>query len=592
MRSLVEVNAFCHGPDTRPGLMVNGGACQGKTETVCEALACFEDEWLGPLRAGARQRSRGRSTTTFPSPTSGPRSRPPRSPPASGSWTSTARTTRACGWRTCCAPSSSAVCDHGTKALAIDDMTRLKLHREADQDVLDLIRELMSLPVTLILIGVGIPKSGLLRDGRRDPATGQWLFPPVKDRGKSRNDDAPGQTDLRFDLVDLDRFSYGGTDGIAAWIAHLVGIEQQLRLLHGRDGMLSGGDMPEHLFRRTGGTVGLLRKLIQKACRQAIETGNEEITAGLLDTLALSPQGPARTRPRLRRDPRHPRRPGREEASQAPQAEEHRLRRPRRPRRRDRGLTAMPQPRPLPRSLAPLPGESLPGFLLRLSCRLGQPPARIAELTGLAPDRRSRASLPVTLLAGIPAPATGTFTFMTRLDAGQVAQLGMSAWRERYAPVVISGPEHDGTGWRRRLNSELVLAPVTRYCPDCLAGDGSAIQESFGGPWLKTWHLPVVFACPAHQRLLEHLCPECGQPVREPRPGTQFSLLPAMRAAALHPAQCRTELAAPGKGSRTPPGCCGARLDQTGSGGRPARGWPPSKTRSWAFSHPVAAPAR
>ena len=46
MRSLVEVNAFCHGPDTRPGLMVNGGGCQGKTETVCEALACFEDEWL------------------------------------------------------------------------------------------------------------------------------------------------------------------------------------------------------------------------------------------------------------------------------------------------------------------------------------------------------------------------------------------------------------------------------------------------------------------------------------------------------------------------------------------------------------------
>ena len=95
---------------------------------------------------------------------------------------------------------------------------RLKLHREADQDVLDLIRELMSLPVTLVLVGVGIPKSGLLRDGRRDPQTGQWLFPPVKDRGKSRNDDAPGQTDLRFDLVDLDRFSYATPDGIAAWI--------------------------------------------------------------------------------------------------------------------------------------------------------------------------------------------------------------------------------------------------------------------------------------------------------------------------------------------------------------------------------------
>jgi hypothetical protein len=46
MRSLVESNAFCQGPETRPGLMVNGSGCQGKTETVCEALACFEDEWL------------------------------------------------------------------------------------------------------------------------------------------------------------------------------------------------------------------------------------------------------------------------------------------------------------------------------------------------------------------------------------------------------------------------------------------------------------------------------------------------------------------------------------------------------------------
>jgi hypothetical protein len=183
----------------------------------------------------------------------------------------------------------NAVYDHGTKALVIDDVTRLKLHREADQDVLDLIRELMSLPVTLILVGVGIPKSGLLRDGRKDPRTGQWLLPPVKDRGKSRNDDAPGQTDLRFDLVDLDRFSYDTPAGIAAWTAHLVGTEQQLRLLHGHEGMLSGGDMPEYLFRRTGGIVGLVRKLVQEGCRHAIETGREQIITELLDTLALSP---------------------------------------------------------------------------------------------------------------------------------------------------------------------------------------------------------------------------------------------------------------------------------------------------------------
>jgi AAA domain len=287
LRSLVEVNAFCHGPDTRPGLMVNGGACQGKTETVCEALACFEDEWLG-LYAQAPGAIEG--TIDDHVPVAYVRT-PVKATPISACQrildfygedykgmplAGLLRTVK------------QAVRDHGTKALAIDDVTRLKLHREADQDVLDLIRELMSLPVTLILIGVGIPRSGLLRDGRRDPATGQWLFPPVKDRGKSRNDDAPGQTDLRFDLVDLDRFSYGGADSTEAWVAHLVGLEQQLRLLRARDGMLSEGDMPEYLFRLTGGTVGILRKLIQKACRRAIETGEEEITTGLLDSLTLT----------------------------------------------------------------------------------------------------------------------------------------------------------------------------------------------------------------------------------------------------------------------------------------------------------------
>ena len=44
----------------------------------------------------------------------------------------------------------------------------------------------------------------------------------------------------------------------------------------------------------------------------------------------------------------------------------------------------MTRPRPLPRSLDPLPDESLIGFMLRLSHRLDLPPARIATLTGLA----------------------------------------------------------------------------------------------------------------------------------------------------------------------------------------------------------------
>ena len=41
-----------------------------------------------------------------------------------------------------------AIRDHHTTALLIDDITRLRLHREDDQDTLDLIRELMDLNVT------------------------------------------------------------------------------------------------------------------------------------------------------------------------------------------------------------------------------------------------------------------------------------------------------------------------------------------------------------------------------------------------------------------------------------------------------------
>jgi hypothetical protein len=222
----------------------------------------------------------------------------------------------------------------------------------------------------------------------------------------------------------------------------------------------------------------------------------------------------------------------------------------------------MPQPRPLPRSLVPLPGESLPGFILRLSCRLSQLPARIAELTGLTPDGASGTHIPVILLAGIPETDSSTFTRMTRLTGAQAAQLSMSTWQERYPPVIAS-PESKARG-ARRLDGRLILAPATRYCPECLAGDGSAIQESFGGPWLKAWHLPVVFACPVHQRLLEHRCPESGHTVHA-RPGGRApsALLPMIWAAGLHPAQCRADVA-PGRSSQSLPVCCGARLDHAG----------------------------
>ncbi|WP_395298011.1 AAA family ATPase [Kitasatospora hibisci] len=289
VRARIEDGAFSHKSGTRTGVMVNGGGAQGKTETVCEALAGFEDEWL--------------TLNQQINPDAMPGTRDLLAPVAYVRCPVKATPISTCqrildfygedhkGMRLedLVRTVNSAIVDHATKALVIDDITRLKLHREADQDVLDLIREMMSMPVTLILVGVGIPTSGLLRDGRRDPVTKQWLFPPVKDRGRSPNAHAATQHERRFELIDLAPFSYDTPEQIAAWTAHLRSLEGCLRLLSDTDGMLTTGGMPEYLFRRTNGVVGLLEKLIQTGCRQAIQSGVEHLTIDGLGQCTLSP---------------------------------------------------------------------------------------------------------------------------------------------------------------------------------------------------------------------------------------------------------------------------------------------------------------
>lgn len=212
---------------------------------------------------------------------------------------------------------------------------------------------------------------------------------------------------------------------------------------------------------------------------------------------------------------------------------------------------------PLPCSLEPLPTETLPGFLLRLSHRLELSPARISELTGLAAAGSSPARLPSVLLAEIPTANSRRFAAATRLTPDETVALTLASMNTRYPMSPTSHPR----GSRLPPHERWIFAPATRYCPLCLAGDGSPIQQVLGGPWRRTWHLPVVFACPEHRVFLEHRCPGCRELVHAVRAGTPATLLPAMRAPALHPAQCRSVID-PGLG-RTLPACCGTRLDRT-----------------------------
>lgn len=280
MRGRLQNNAVRFTPGTRDGLMISGGGFQGKTETACQAAAEFEDLWRdihrqlapGPL-PGARDVFVPVAYCRLPV-----KSTPKAlcktildiyGDPHPSTLHDLVRAVR------------DAVRDHLTTALLIDDITRLKLHRGDDQDTLDLIRELMDLNATLILIGVDIPGSGLLGGARPDPAAGQWAFPAAHGAA------AATQTSRRFDLVDLDPFDYFTAPGITAFIEHLAGIEDQLRLLRATDGMLTGGEMPEYLFRRTHGVVGLLRRLIEDGCAQAIATGEERLTPELLAGIVI-----------------------------------------------------------------------------------------------------------------------------------------------------------------------------------------------------------------------------------------------------------------------------------------------------------------
>ena len=219
---------------------------------------------------------------------------------------------------------------------------------------------------------------------------------------------------------------------------------------------------------------------------------------------------------------------------------------------------------PLPRSLDPLPDESLPGYLLRLAHRLGLAPARVMQLTGLTAGRDGHQPARRSLMMHLDEAPAGAFARVTRLTAAEASQLCMSSMSGRYP---WAAPQVTADKWGpRALASPWVFTSATRYCPQCLAGDGSRIQQQHGGAWQKAWRLPVVFACPAHRQLLEHLCPSCRQPAMSAAPGAPALLIPRAGDGGLHPAQCRAALKPQDAGRHARP--CGARLDAPARAGK------------------------
>jgi hypothetical protein len=205
--------------------------------------------------------------------------------------------------------------------------------------------------------------------------------------------------------------------------------------------------------------------------------------------------------------------------------------------------------RPLPRSLEPLSGESLVSYLLRLGHRLGLSPLHLIRAAGwIRPGTPNR--FPGSLLLDLPKPQAEAFARLTGQTAREVSALTLAQWRDRYPPIArsLSGP-----GRLMRPDAWLYVGSP-RFCPSCLAGDGTAAQQLHGGPWLKLWHLPIVFVCTEHRMYLEAECPHCGQPH-----DAQGPLVQRANDHTLHPAQCRWTVAA--QTPRRKSFACASRLD-------------------------------
>jgi len=275
LESRFLTNSLVRGPATRDGIMVTGGGFQGKTETVCHIAAWFEEYWLD-LLALAGPTSGTRDLVMPVAYVHVPVTATPKTTcqtilefygldlPERTTLQRLLKAVRAC------------IRESKTKILILDDITRLKMHRANDQDTLDLIRGLMDMQVTLVLVGVNIRGSGLLREASYDQRSGQWIIPP-RPRDKSYNGEAETQHGRRFGLVDFDRFLYTTPEEIEAWVSHLAAIEEQLCLLKATPGMLTSGDIPEYLYRRTGGIVGVLARFIKAACVKAIDMGGPRL---------------------------------------------------------------------------------------------------------------------------------------------------------------------------------------------------------------------------------------------------------------------------------------------------------------------------
>jgi hypothetical protein len=156
------------------------------------------------------------------------------------------------------------------RLLVIDDLHFLRWPSANGMEVSNHFKFIANtFPVTLVFIGIGLVRSGLLDEGRR-----------------STNDDVLAQTRRRTTVLGLDDFNLATRENRLAWRQLLLSVEQRIVLAEGGRGMVADV-LRDYLYARSSGHIGSLMTLINRGCAMAIRTGAEALTEELLDNVKL-----------------------------------------------------------------------------------------------------------------------------------------------------------------------------------------------------------------------------------------------------------------------------------------------------------------
>lgn len=154
-----------------------------------------------------------------------------------------------------------------TKVIVIDDIHFLNMNRHDHREVINHLKHLSStLPVVFVFVGVGIDRSGLLREGLVHESEEQ------------------AQVARRWTRLSIDRFEVNTEEGRRTWRTLLLTIERSLVLSAAHPGMVVD-DLSDYLFIRSSGHFASLMTILKRGCNKAIRSGEERLTVETLDTI-------------------------------------------------------------------------------------------------------------------------------------------------------------------------------------------------------------------------------------------------------------------------------------------------------------------